>query len=204
METFLEQCITNATQNKSRLTLDLLTMEGMTGQKTRHFYNNLVSKPGARYLEIGVHKGSSFCSAIYGNTSLETAVAIDNWSEFGNVLNEFITNMNRFKPNDHVQFIESDCFNVDPLSLPKFNIYMYDGNHEYEAHKKALTHFYPCLDNEFIYVIDDWNWEFVRQGTLDAIKELNLFITWQKEIVSPFNGHPDWWNGMGIFVLVKN
>ena len=28
-------------------------MDGMTGKKTRHFYNNLLNTEDARYLEIG-------------------------------------------------------------------------------------------------------------------------------------------------------
>ena len=43
----------------SKINDEILNIGGMTGKKTRHFYNNICSMDDARYLEIGTWKGSS-------------------------------------------------------------------------------------------------------------------------------------------------
>lgn len=199
----------NAELGKSKLTNELLQLDGMTGNKTRHLYNNLLNTQGTRYLEIGTWKGSSVCSAMFGNTA--TVVCIDNWSAFGGPKDEFLVNYNKFKGLNNATFIEEDCFTVDISKLPKFNIYLYDGCHMQESHTKALIHYYNCLDDTFIYIVDDWNWDFVRNGTFDAFKQLKLEILFEKEIRLTFdNSHTPyplardtWHNGIYVAVLRK-
>jgi len=199
----------NAENDISKITNDILTMDGMTGKKTRHFYNNLLTMKDARYLEIGTWKGSSVCSAMCRNKA--TVVCIDNWSEFGGPKDEFLTNFNTYKGENNALFIEQDCYTVDTSQLPKFNIYMYDGNHSEDSHYKALLHYYDCLDDTFIFMVDDWNWQDVRKGTLDSINKLNLHIVYEKEIrLTSDNSHtpqPEasntWWNGIYVAVLMK-
>ncbi len=79
MAAHVERCIQAGHAYSSRLPEDILLMHGMSGQKTRHFYNNLLNAPGARYLEIGVYKGSSTAAALFGNPHVD-ALAIDDWS----------------------------------------------------------------------------------------------------------------------------
>ena len=199
-----------AENNTSKLPEEILNMYGMTGKYTRHFYNNLLDIDDARYLEIGTWKGSSVCSAMYGNKA--TVVCIDNFSEFENQRDEFLINFEKYKGQNNATFIEKDCFKIDVSTLPQFNIYMYDGNHSVESHYKALVHYYNCLDNTFIYIVDDWNWEDVRTGTFNAIKDLNLSILYEKEVRltsdNSHTPHPEasntWWNGIYIAILRKN
>jgi hypothetical protein len=91
----IEKSFDNAENNISKITNEILNINGMTGVKTRHFYNNLLNIDDARYLEIGTWKGSSVCSAMCGNKA--NVICIDNWSEFGGQKNEFINNFTRFK-----------------------------------------------------------------------------------------------------------
>jgi len=200
----------NADKGISKITFDITTMEGMTGLKTRHFYNNLLNIADARYLEIGTWKGSSVCSAMCGNEA--KVICIDNWSEFGGPKSEFLFAFEKFKGKNDASFIESDCFKVNVSLLPKFNIYMYDGNHDAESHYNALLHFFNCLDDMFIFIVDDWNWKSVRDGTIDAIKKLNLKVLYENEIKTTNNDtHPEWgspgqkeWhNGIYVAVLQK-
>ena len=39
----------------------------------------------------------------------------------------------------------------------------------------------PALDNCYVQIVDDWNWPFVRAGTMDAINEINLTIKFMAE-----------------------
>ena len=89
----IEKSIENAENGISKVTPDILTMEGMSGKKTRHFYNNILNKTDSRYLEIGTWKGSSVCSAMCGNNA--KVVCIDNWSEFGGPKQVFLQNFNK-------------------------------------------------------------------------------------------------------------
>jgi hypothetical protein len=217
----IENAFNNAEKGISKLTNEILTMEGATGKKTRHFYNNLLNTQNASYLEIGTWKGSSVCSAMYENKA--KVICIDNWSEFGGPKEEFLNNFNRYKGDNDATFIEADCFKYDVSKLPKFNIYLFDANHEEESHYKALVHYYDCLDDIFIYIVDDWNFKDVREGTYRSFKKLNLKIiydrevrlTWDDEHTYKFYenlgyekfgknlGYNTWHNGIYVAVLQK-
>jgi len=207
----IDNAFINAEKGISKITEHILTMDGMSGRKTRHFYNNLLNIEDARYLEIGVWKGSSVCAAMCENKA--TVVAIDNWSEFYGPKGEFLQNFTRYIGNNSAYFIEDDCFKVDITQLPRFNIYMYDGEHSADSHYKALVHYYECLDDTFIFIVDDWNWPQVRSGTLDSFKQLNLSVLYEREIrttnddTHPIHGSPEqlaWHNGIYVAILQKN
>lgn len=63
-----------AYHNQSKLSDDIMLLDGMTGTKTRHLYNNICSMGYRNYLEIGTWKGSSFISALYHNNILVTVL----------------------------------------------------------------------------------------------------------------------------------
>jgi hypothetical protein len=205
----IDKSFENAENHVSKIDQGIIYMDGMTGTKTRHFYNNLLDIPDARYLEIGTWKGSSVCSAMCKNKA--TVVCIDNWSEFGGPKYEFLRNFDMYKGENNARFIESDCYKVDTTQLPKFNIYMYDGNHLEESHYKALLHFYDCLDDIFIYIVDDWNWSTARDGTINSIKKLNLNVLYEKSIRLTWDeshtpqpeARNTWHNGIYVAVLQK-
>jgi len=205
----IENCILKAEKYESLINNEIYSLDGMSGYKTRHFYNNLLNTDDARYLEIGMWKGSSLCSAMYKNKA--DIVCIDNFSEFGGPKGEFLYNLNKFKGDNSVLFLDEDCFTVDISKINKRNIYLYDGNHSYESQYKALTHFYDCLDDIFIFIVDDWNCDIIRESTLTVINDLKLKKLYEKEIRLTFdNSHTpheiaikDWWNGIYITLLMK-
>ena len=77
-----------ARKEKSKLSEDtpqakgILGLLGMSGKCTRHLLNNLASPEGIRYVEVGSHLGSTYCSAIYQNKDIGLAASMDNWSQF--------------------------------------------------------------------------------------------------------------------------
>jgi hypothetical protein len=209
LTTHLTIAFEQAEQGLSKITQDIIAMEGMTGTKTRHFYNNLLNHTDIRYLEIGTWKGSSVCSAMYGNSASITC--IDNWSEFNGPKDIFLQNLHKYTGKNTTTYIENDCFAIDVATLPTFNVFVYDGNHSKHAHYMALTHYYNCLDDIFIYVVDDWNWQDVRDGTMESIADLGLEIIYEKEIrlTSDNSVTPEpllstgWWNGIYAAILKK-
>ncbi|HTH82126.1 MAG TPA: class I SAM-dependent methyltransferase [Mucilaginibacter sp.] len=208
----LEKCFDRAEAGASKLSPLLLEMTGFTGIKTRHFYNNLLDFEDSRYLEVGTWSGSSVSAAMFNNAA--KIICIDNWSEFdGKKAKElFDLRFEYFMGANNATFIESDCFKVDIKNLIKFNVYLFDGCHTYEDHYKALQYYLDSLDDTFIFIVDDWNWEPVRNGTMDAIRDLKLKQIWSKEIRLTHNNEhtPDdvakatWWNGIAAFVLQKS
>jgi hypothetical protein len=206
----IDQSFADAQKNKSKITQEILNLEGMSGSRTRHLYNNLCSMSDCRYLEIGTWKGSTVCSAMFKNKANVTC--IDNWAQFNGPKNEFLLNFNKFKGENIANFIESDCFKVNINKLPKYNIYLYDGDHSELSHYRALSYFQTCLDDIFIYICDDYNWKQVRDGTQHAINDLNLKILHQQELRTTNNNtHPPlgsdlqklWHNGIYVAILQK-
>lgn len=189
---------------------DILNYEGLTGTKTRHLYNNLCSIPDLKYLEIGTWYGSSSISALYKNNI--HGVFIDNWSQFNGNKNILINALEKFKTNSTYTIIENDCWAVDTEQLGFFDIYLYDGGHSENDHYMALKYYINNMFNDFIFIVDDYNWSEVRDGTFKAIQDLNLEIVFRHEIfISPedlenmplHKGKNTWWNGCGIFLLRK-
>jgi hypothetical protein len=201
--------VDNANNNISKLTSDILSMDGMSGNKTRHLYNNICSLNGANYLEIGTWKGSSFISAFYDNDI--NTIVIDNWAEFNGPKDEFISNVNRLCPNKEFNFIEKDCFKVTDVEIKSIydsiDIYLYDGNHEYESQRKAITYYKHLFSKYVIIIIDDFRsdtpaWANVKKGTYDGIEESGLIIHHKVEIIThqESSGRSEYWNGFGLFV----
>lgn len=206
-----EQSLINSDANVSKLNQDILNLDGYSGNKTRHFYNNICSLENANYLEIGTWKGSSFISAIYRNNI--NSVVIDNWSEFNGPKEEFLSNVSRLAPESKYNFIEKDSFEIVKSDLPEtmneIDIYLYDGCHTYECQKKAITHFYDFFSKYFILMVDDWRdnsgWQEVLRGTLDGISEKEIIVHkhYTRASFQEKNGREEYWNGIGIFICEK-
>lgn len=200
-----------AKKRKGKLIKEALNMVGMSGQLYRYFINNLIEDlPDARYLEVGCWAGSTMCSAIYGNNL--RAFAIDNWSEFGDVATHFLRNVGALVTKEvSFNMLTSDFRQVDYTSLGKFNVYVFDGPHEENDQYDGVVVAMPALDDEFVLIVDDYNWERVRLGTERAIKDLNLEIIMSHQVLtSNDNTSPElimqnseWHNGYYIAVLRK-
>lgn len=194
-----------------KLPEQFLQMQGMSGRKYRYFINNLMSLIRLpRYLEVGSWAGSTACAAMYGNVG--QVLCIDNWSEFGGPKDHFISNTNAAKnPGIDFKFIEKDFRLVDYSSIGLFNVYLFDGPHEYKDQYDGLITAQSALDREFIFIVDDWNWERVRQGTFAAIKDSNIIVSSYIEIkTSQCNATPllkfeqsEWHNGYFIAHCIK-
>ncbi len=216
----LQNSIEKAESGISKLINELYTIEGMTGKITKRFYNNLLELENTRYLEIGCYKGSSTCSAMYRNKA--NIVCIDSWHDFllnehhnrvssTGPINDFLSNINKYKGENNITFYNEDCFKIDISKLGKFNVYLYDGDHSYESQYNALKYYIDSMDDIFVYIVDDWNDEPVRSGTFDAIRDLKLENVWNHTVRLTFNNthtppdiaHETWWNGCYMCILKK-
>ena len=189
----------------------LMTMEAMSGKKYKHFINQLISQvDDARYLEVGTWTGSTACSALYNNKV--DAYFVDNWDQFnplGNVKSLFFKNVEEIKkdsPKANYQFQEKDFRLVDYNNIGKYNVYFFDGPHEEQDQYDGVVYAQSALEDEFIFICDDWNWNEVRVGTTRAFVDLNLEILYSLEIRTTIDGstpeivyeESDWHNGYFI------
>ncbi|MBS3905135.1 MAG: hypothetical protein KGZ39_07405 [Simkania sp.] len=199
--------IDNAEHGISKLAPTVLAIHGMSSPKVRHLLNNLCSLSSTVYLEIGCWKGSTLVAALYGNQdTVIDAIAIENWSEFGSPRNDCYANMQTFIPSLPLRFFEADCFSIDRASVVRhpINIYFYDGRHEQSDQEQAFTYYDDVLDDVFIAVIDDWNWDNVRIGTDRAFKKLGYEVLYERALFTNANGDMNsWWNGIYIAVIKK-
>ena len=195
---------------KSKLKPENFDVPALTSLKIRHLLNN-IGEIGTNYLECGVHKGGTFTSSVSGNDNLKHITAIDSFES--DAINQdkaqpqFVSNALKFLPvNSSYKLIVSDSFRVDISEIPNgVDIYLYDGDHSRESQEKALTYYYPVLADEFIFMVDDYDWSEVQEGTQSAIKKVKCDIIFQKYIPSIGSHNNDnWWNGFYIALLKKN
>ncbi|TAL03703.1 MAG: hypothetical protein EPO08_03430 [Rhodospirillaceae bacterium] len=201
-----------ALAGESNVSKAVLAMEGMSGQVYRMFINNLVDRiSDARYLEIGVWKGSTFCAAVKGNNPA-LAVAIDNWSGFGGPRDAFLDNLGNIKGKS-IQIIERDYRVVDfsKDNWPNgFNIYFYDGPHTELDQEDSIVRAQAVLNDQFVLIVDDWNWSPVRKGTIAGLKAAGIRVDYEIEIRtaeddkrSDYDEVTDWHNGYFIAACTK-
>jgi hypothetical protein len=56
----------------------------------------------------------------------------------------------------------------------------------------------------FIFIVDDWNWKDVRDGTRASFQALNLKVLYEKEIFTQDQVKETWWNGIYVAILHKS
>lgn len=205
------ELINNAFDMADKLQSDLPVSQyevpALTSLRIRHLLNNL-GKAATRYLEIGVHRGGTFTASIAGNENLKFIYAIDSFysdSKGELALPDFNANVLKFKPTEtDFKLIVADSFEVvlDEIKEP-IDHYLYDGDHSYESQKKALTYYYPILADEFIYMVDDWDWKEVSKGTADGIKDCGLEVIYERIVKGNNHDNDSWWNGFAVYVLKK-
>jgi hypothetical protein len=203
----------------SKLNQDILDIHGISSNKVKCFLNNICNLDGATYLEVGVFRGSTFCSAIYGNDI--SSIGIDNFmspnltpkgvsQKIGNYYKhnidilpqeEFLLNVKKYGDVKKISVYKTDYQTFDFKTLPNVDIIFYDGETKYHDQYVALTNLLPIFSKETILIMDDWNW---NSGAFDKfVEDNNLFISHYREIFTSGEDRDDFWNGLGIFLIEK-
>ena len=194
-----------ASMEISRVSADILQLDGMSSHKVRHLLNNLGSfHTGVRYLEVGSWKGASLASALWGNeNTMTSALAIDNFSQFGGSKTLFDQTVTDYVAFHNVRLYDGNAFDFDSSKNKNdrdINLYFYDGPHDEIDHYNALAYFNHMMAEVFIVVIDDWNFKAVRSGTQRALR--NYEVIYKQILPSEYNGDVlNWWNGLFVAVL---
>lgn len=211
----IQNSLEKALSGRTNLSDDIIKMQGLSGRKFRVLMNNLIKEfKIPRYLEIGSWLGSTACSVCFNNRLKITC--IDNWSQnfsskvkpkkiFRKNIKKYISKETNFK------IIEKDFRQVNYKEIKDINIYLYDGAHHYEDHFDSIKLVLPALSKKFILIVDDWNWNQVRKGTIDSINKEQLQIISNLEIRTTLDDssslitgeNSDWHQGCAFFVLKK-
>ena len=185
----------------------LPNVPGFTSGRVRRLLNNLCSLPNVTYLEIGCHVGCTLTGALYGHTQTR-AVAIDNWSLFpeqgADLERQFRRNVATHLDAAYLTVFGQDAWTVDPGGLPKIDVYFYDGAHDRESHRRALTHFASAFADRMLYICDDWRWQEVRDGTADGLSVIPFDAVRIWELPADYERDVEkWWNILGLYLLER-
>ena len=164
------------------------------GLMINHICKNI--KKDEIFLNIGAYRGfTTVCGMI--DTAC-TVHSVDNFSEFDGPKDIFFKNFNLFKGENHF-FHEKDYelfFNNwnNPIKF-----YIYDAHHSYEQQYKNLIIARDFFVKDTIIYVDDYNVDAVENGTKDFLSKYPNEFEIIKEIKTPFNTHPTYWNGFILF-----
>lgn len=226
----VETALALANSEQTKLTeKQLIELKGLSSKRIRILLNELI-KEDTNYLEVGTFTGSTFVNALYGNkpnsaTVIDSFSANDSWEmdmkidvqyhgmKVKNGL--FLMFLENCKRNGIKDFtcIQGDCFNLlfpDKFEIRNVDTYLFDAGHSKEDHTKAITYYLNNLADVFIYIVDDWNDETVREGTRLGFESSFVKIHKEWEIFSEVkmigkekHYDPNWWNGYYIAVCEK-
>lgn len=183
--------------------MKLRFLDGMSGQSFRHVLNGIL-KANSNYLEIGTWKGSTACAALDRNQL--NAWIIDDWSEFGGPAQAALKNISRFVGSSRLTIISQDFKTVDyEVLIPgQIDTYLFDGPHAEECHVLGAKVIDSLRFQSLIFIVDDWNWQEVRDGTLLGLSEINATVVYKLEIfprAKRLFQFSRWHNGYCFFVL---
>lgn len=191
-------------------------IQGLSSDLVKHFLNNLCDNKDVTYLETGTFMGSTFFAATEDNNIM--SFAVDNfsenvkpmmdyvpWKEYPSPKEEFEYNWKHLAKNSDT-FIEKSVIDLSTEDFKghKPNVIFYDSDHSPEGQLESLNHMLPLLDDKFILVLDDANFDGVVYSSYDFIRQNKLNVLFDRKILtSVIEDANNFWNGLQIFVLEK-
>jgi len=219
LSTSVDYALSRAINSYRELPDACISVVGYSGYKTRYFINNLMRKIIApKYLQVGLWKGSMFCSAIGGVPGI-TALGIDNFS-LSPDRDALDSNISLVKySSTTVDVLDQDFSTVNFSGRGPFNVMVYDGGRGI-APDSILPTVIDAMDSSFVFVVQDWDHAYgggsspLNAGVLSSIADLGLTTQYYTDVQSggyyESGGnnssdvyYTDWHNGLGIFVLTK-
>ncbi len=179
---FLEQvfaCVDTADREGLASERGLGVLEGLSGRKTVGVLQRLAglfaADEDACYLEVGVFQGLTLLALALAHPRLP-CFGVDDFSILDSegrnlaLVKERIgeleaTNAVLINEGFETAFDHLD----DHLKGRRIGLYFYDGAHDYRSQLMGLMLVRPFLTGDAVVVVDDANYEFVRQATRDFL-----------------------------------
>tara|TARA_A100001015_G_scaffold254721_1_gene295733 strand:+ start:1103 stop:1864 length:762 start_codon:yes stop_codon:yes gene_type:complete len=141
---WVDASLDQADNERAKISEKEREMYGLSSIRLRCLINNLCAGGKINYLEIGIYKGATLISSVFGNDC--KAVGVDNfkyddrepqkWAPEGfiwdNMKSQLEANINRYKLSpetkvtESINIVESDFEKVDWTKQPKFNVCLFD------------------------------------------------------------------------------
>jgi cyclopropane fatty-acyl-phospholipid synthase-like methyltransferase len=226
-EAFVDAALELSDSGISKISERERELFGLSSTRLRTLLNNLCSKPDTNYLELGVYKGATLVSALYGNSNLK-AVGVDNYKyderepkkwapENGiweNIKSQLHDNLSRYKDPDrsvninNLTLLEDSFENIDWTKQPKSDICFFDINpassKEYDAFFEKVI---KCLKTESLLIFTNYSND-KNANELDAAIEKHsdkFSISWKrKRISSGLSDATQYYSGILLLGIKKN
>lgn len=198
----------------AKISLDCLT--GFSGAKLLGALQRITALCDSNevYCEIGVFQGMSLVSVAAANPKT-TCIGIDNYAFFdpeGKNKSIVCERISRANCNNvtllEVGYEECPEMLQRQLAEKKIGLLFIDGPHDYRSQLMCLMLFERFLSDNAVVIVDDCNYEHVRQANSDfLVTHSNYALAWEK-----YTGkHPNnmtcaelgdaragWWNGVNV------
>ena len=184
-----------------------LEIPGLTSKRVQNLLMGLGDKVNT-YLEVGSAMGAT--AAAVGVNDIDIH-CVDNWSgEIQPQRNNFSlpnNTLDEFKNNTgHVKQLtvhNTDMLTVDLTTLPKIDMFFYDGPHDFENTKKAVEYYSSVFSDTALLIFDDANWTEVVKGAEAGVESSGLDIVYNRLLMNEIENPNMWWNGLYIMVVKK-
>ena len=184
-----------------------LEIPGLTSKRVQNLLMGLGGKVNT-YLEIGSAMGAT--AAAVGVNDIDIH-CVDNWSDTiqpqrnnfelpSNTLDEFKNNTGHIK---QLTIHNTDMLTVDLATLPKIDMFFYDGPHDFENTKKAVEYYSSVFSDTALLIFDDANWTEVVKGAEAGVESSGLDIVYNRLLLNEVENPNMWWNGLYIMVVKK-
>lgn len=199
---------------------------GISSPRLKALINNICSKEGTNYLELGVFKGSTIISAAYGNLSTKL-VGVENYKYdqnepkrtapegtiWENMKTQLNSNIKRYEElgvpvnTNNITIIESDFQDVDWKSYPKFDVCFFDVvPADKETYKVFFEKTLSALSSEAVIIFSNYS-NVKNAKELDEIIADNnhkFDVQWKKQRVSGgLSDHTHYQSGVLIIGIKK-
>lgn len=184
-----------------------LEIPGLTSKRVQNLLMGLGGKVNT-YLEIGSAMGAT--AAAVGVNDIDIH-CVDNWSDTiqpqrnnfelpSNTLDEFKNNTGHIK---QLTIHNTDMLTVDLATLPKIDMFFYDGPHDFESTKKVVEYYSSMFNDTALLIFDDANWTEVVKGAEAGVESSGLDIVYNRLLLNEVENPNMWWNGLYIMVVKK-
>jgi hypothetical protein len=95
---------------------------------------------------------------------------------------------------------------ADLALLPKANVVLYDSFYCDGELERSIKKLSAVLADVCVLIVDDWNAIGVNNQTYNALSEIDYTVVYENGVKTNYDSEAatTYWNGMGVFVLVKN
>ena len=211
----LLNCIRKADENPSET--DGTVLSGFSGAKILSLLKNLaevIVSNETTYVEVGVYRGLTLLS-VAGSVPDHEVYGIDNFAFFDkdgrnqDIINERMNLLNLRNARIINEDFENALENLEKFTHDKkTGLYFIDGPHDYRSQLMSLLLIKPWLSEDAIIIVDDCNYNHVRQADRDFLmtnREFKLiFQAYTKAHPENLNAgerkeaEAGWWNGINV------